>query len=172
MESGEKSITGDKEKIFSELVRTLEAEFASEGYYFTLERRGATSSYTLEVQGTDGWDESFQEKFGAILDKSGFFKIYRFRGGKTCEFIIDQKMVEGRINWRAWFNTPEGIPESTQKTLDAIAGLPEIAEVAARREDTLGQISSFLSLALDIGVIKPAEYRELYSDVQTKGNLR
>jgi hypothetical protein len=166
MEISESLPTENNEEIFSRLLNTLENKFFGEGCDFKLEP-GRHLGYVLQTKWLKANDEAFQEKLDSILEREGFFKVDR-----RPDFLIDRKIIGGKVNWRGWFNTPELMSESSQHLLDEIAGLREVADIAARREDTLGKISSFLNIAHDKGLITGPEYRDLYSDVQSKGRLR
>lgn len=171
MKSAEMSPAENNAEIFERFLTPLHNEFATEGFQFSLEPL-KNLGYTLRIEGTDGLDPSFQKKFYPILERHGFISKLVSSGNHSCDFFLDRKIVEGKVNWRSWFNTPENIPERSQIILDTIADLPEIAGIAAGREDALGKISSFLDLAVGRGVITRNEYWDLFSDVKSKGNLR
>lgn len=171
MESPETPPAENNAEIFERFLVVLKNKFASEGFQFALEP-GKNFGYTLQIRGTSGLDQSLQKIFYPILEKNGFDSKLVSSGNDSCTFFLDRKVVDGKVNWKGWFNTPEDIPVSSQTILDSIAGLPEIADRAARREDTLGKISSFLLLAVDSGIITRNEYQDIFSDVKSKGNLR
>ncbi len=158
-------------EIFGNLLAVLESEFADQGFNFELTPT-AHSGQELRISGTCDISADFQEKLHSIFEEHGFIAKFVGKGNHSCNFFLDRKMIEGKVNWRGWFNTPEEIPAESQTILDAIAGLPEIAQIAAKREDTLGKISSFLNLAVRSGVITQNEYHDLFNDVKSKGNLR
>ena len=83
-------------------------------------------------------------------------------------YIIFEKTIDGKTNWRRWVHYPDAIDTGVQSLLDEVASLVGQQEGS----DSYEKYSRFYNQALREGIINEAEYREIESENYHASNGR
>lgn len=79
-------------------------------------------------------------------------------GNWSVTYRMNQKLIDGKINWRRWIPFPENFSAENQALLDEIASFPEIeVRVEELGGDSLSRFSSLVKVAFNRGLINEEE---------------
>lgn len=83
-------------------------------------------------------------------------------GPRFREYRINQKFIDGKINWRRWLPYPENFKEEDKALLDEVSSFREFDDLISESDnDSLGKFTMFVRLARQKGLINDEEKRRI-----------
>lgn len=83
-------------------------------------------------------------------------------GPRFREYRINQKFIDGKINWRRWLPYPENFKEEDKALLDEVSTFREFDDLISESDnDSLGKFTMFVRLARQKGLINDEEKRRI-----------
>ena len=152
--------------------------FAGTGIECSLEdsSRLSRAPYRIEVRFTAASTES--EDFRSMLrvekilqendlELGSPFSAY----GKNIAFEVNQRFVDGKINWRRWLPNPEKFSKENTALLDKMSEFRELqASIDSSHGDSLEKFARFVSVAASSGLITDEERSRIQGQYYTVAN--
>lgn len=83
-------------------------------------------------------------------------------GPRFRKYRINQKFINGKINWRRWLPYPENFKEENKALLDEVSTFREFDDAISESDnDSLGKFTMFVRLARQKGLINDEEKRRI-----------
>lgn len=165
------------EKVVSDIAEKFIGTKNVEGVTFEVSKLGKATILTFKDSNTEHNISNFIREMDVdtlkILLNSQGLELGREQtsGNHNVTFLILEKKIDGKINWRRWVNYPETLSEKSAALLDEVSGVVEMDSYIEKfKGDGLSKFSNFIHTAFALGLITQQEHSEIEDQYSSIAN--